>query len=123
MTVTKETAILAKEKGLKKDSFLNRTVVHSLYGEEYLLTPTQSELWQWLIDEHKLFVKLNTVGDKDSGTYPMFEYAVVDLRDYMSSVNNTLDKLCLTFEETIGRAFKTNTEAFEKGLQEALKQL
>ena len=118
--VTFETAKLAKEKefpqsrkakGKFRDdgSIENLGIGGSMIDtcKEWYERPTQSLLAKWLREKHKIYVT------------PRESYAFDQTLEFVCSVNNIFVNHGNN-DEPINR-FKTYEEAYEKGLQEALK--
>jgi hypothetical protein len=108
--VTKETALLAKEKGFdcrNEDSYwsyLNENSTAMCYHEKTcVLHPTQSLLQRWLREVHNIIV------------------FVAPFKDHAADVNDPLEWNYAIYGKSIGRDLKSYEEALEKGLQEALK--
>ena len=94
--ITFETAKLAKEKGWNGD-----------FVESHKIFTTQSLLAKWLREKHKIYVT------------PRESYAFDQTLEFVCSVNNIFVNHG-NDDEPINR-FKVYEDAYEKGLQEALK--
>jgi len=93
--ISKETAILAKEKGFDLYNHLKN-------GNP----PTQSVLQKWLREEHKIYIMVYVMEDSDGIIYHEFGLKQV--------VNWLSDKSCKPAK------FNTYEDALEFGLQKAL---
>ena len=102
--ITFETAKLAKEKGFK---IKGNQAGFTMNKPECLDFPTQSLLAKWLREKHKIYVT------------PRESYAFDQTLEFVCTVNNVFVNHGNN-DEPVNR-FKTYEEAYEIGLQEALK--
>lgn len=127
--ITFETAKLAKEKGFSQETNRLEIPYYNYKGEfkgdvsdwrirkyirgedtsdiEFVSAPTQSLLAKWLREEHNIYVS------------PRESYAFDQTLEFVCTVNNIFVNHGNN-DEPINR-FKTYEEAYEIGLQEALK--
>ena len=92
--ITFETAKLAKEKGWNGD-----------FIESHKILTTQSLLAKWLREKHNIYVT-SQIGNLDFINTYHYEIRYIDKNKFMCKVNGN---------------FKTYEEAYEIGLQKALK--
>ena len=92
--ITSETAKLAKEKGWNGD-----------FIESHKILTTQSLLAKWLREKHNIYVT-SQIGNLDFINTYHYEIRYIDKNKFMCKVNGN---------------FKTYEEAYEIGLQKALK--
>lgn len=124
--VTFETAKLAKEKGF---DWKNIKILEVKSKSAFLDNTTQSLLQKWLREVHDIHVGVNVrVHEKHTNNIVMYAYEISTSKNYYDGIGDNLSNWikCLTPTKeynALYHTYKTFEEAFELGLQEALKSI